>query len=128
MEMERTKERRKERKEKKQDARLDLHPQERVGNRKRSCTLTSFPTSEEISQDRGGTLDNQCEAVKMETILNKHSVLQPCTSQPYAGTGMAWELKLWLQKSDLEGEQGLAMQENTGVWGTETTWRDQRLV
>ena len=51
----RTKERRKRRK-KKQDG--GPAPLDGAGKRKSSCTLGSSPTSQEISQDRGGTLDN----------------------------------------------------------------------
>lgn len=43
--------------------------------RKGSYTLGSSLTSKEVSQDRGGSLDNQCEEVNMETILYEWSVL-----------------------------------------------------
>lgn len=33
--------------------------------------LGSSPSSTEIKQDGGGTLENQCEAVQVETILHK---------------------------------------------------------
>lgn len=49
----------------------------------------------------------------METDLHEWSVLVPCTSQPLAGMGRAWEIKLWtleIRLRDGEREQGLAMQ------------------
>ena len=44
--------------------------------RRKAPALGKFPTSKEISQDGGGTLDSQREAVKMETTLHERSVLQ----------------------------------------------------
>ena len=80
----------------------------------------NFPTSEEISQDGGGTLDNWCEAVKMEIILHKQSVLWAtiCRCQEVLGTKtLTLEIRLkegartgymgknwgWLHKNSLEG-------------------------
>ena len=42
----------------------------------------------EINQDRGGALENQCEAVQIETILHKHSVpwATVCRYQQVSGT------------------------------------------
>ena len=65
--------------------------------RKRSCTLGISPTSKEISQNGGGTLDNQREAVKVETVLHKWPVLQAnvCGCQQVSGTKtLALEIRL----------------------------------
>ena len=46
-------------------------PQEGAGKRKSPCTLGSSPTSDQISQNGGGTLEKWYEAVKVESILHK---------------------------------------------------------
>ena len=53
----------------------------------------SARTEEEL-QSIGGEHSSQCEAVKLEVVLHKMSVLQPCTSQSSVGVGSGQEIKL----------------------------------
>ena len=54
---------------KQKEARWNLHPWEVAGKRKSFYILRISPTSMEINKAEGGTLENQFEAVKIETIL-----------------------------------------------------------
>lgn len=60
---------------------------------------------------RNGEHSSWYEAIKMETVFYKWSLLLPYIFQPYADVGRGWELKLQLQKSDSERELGLDMWE-----------------
>ena len=67
-----------------------------------------------------GEHTNQFEAIKMETVLDKWSVLPPCTSQVSAGVGKGWGSKCRFWRSDSEKELGPAVGGKTKVGPMET--------
>ena len=81
-----------------------------------------FPHQLVINPNGGGTLDNWSEAVKMETILHKCSVLWAtiCGCQQVLGTKM---LALGIRLNEGSGA-GYTGKKINGIDHAETSWRD----
>ena len=77
-------------KKKRKEARWDLHSRREL-ERGKAPAPWEVPPPVRSSPKTGGTLDNQCEAVKMETILHK----RVSAKQTYVGASRCQKLKLW---------------------------------